>query len=239
MLWVALIAIAFVAGLLSAVVGFGGAALMLPGLNEAVGPRDAVVALTIAQIVSNASRVWINRRDLDRSALGWYVAGAVPLTIVGGLVFAATPLRHMDWVLGAVLLVLVIGRRVLAQRERHLSRRALVPVGAATGLVSTLAGTAGPLVAPFFLAVGLTRGAFIGTEAAAALTVHLVKMPVYGIGGAVSTRAVLAGLALAPALIAGAWLGKRVLDKVSQNAFTIIVEVALVIAAVRMLVMAA
>ena len=234
MLWPLLIAIALVAGVLSAVVGFGGSALMLPTLHEAVGPRDAVVALTVAQIVGNASRVWFNRREIDRAAFTWYIAGAVPMAIIGGLLFTAAPLRHLGWVLGLALLVLVIGRRALACRKIRLTPRALLPVGAGTGLLSALAGFAGPLVAPFFLTTGLVRGAYIGTEAAAAMTVHAVKLPVYGLGGVVSQRALLAGAALAPALIAGAWIGKRIVDRVSTTLFTVLVEAALVVAAIRM-----
>jgi len=239
MLWLLLIAIALVAGVLSAVVGFGGSALMLPALHEAVGPRDAVVALTVAQIVGNASKAWFNRREIDRMTLAWYIAGAAPLAVVGGLIFAAAPLQHLDWVLGLALLVLIVGRRALAHRKVQLTPKALLPVGAGTGLLSALAGFAGPLVAPFFLATGLVRGAYIGTEAAAALSVHAVKLPVYGLGGVVSQRAVLAGAALAPALIAGAWIGKRIVDRVSTKVFTVLVEAALLIAAIRMIVQAA
>ena len=238
MLWLLLIAIALVAGVLSAVVGFGGSALMLPALHEVVGPRDAVVALTVAQIIGNASRVWFNRREIDRAAFAWYIAGAAPLAVVGGLLFAATPLRHLGWMLGIVLFVLVIGRRLLAHRKVRLTPKALLPVGVATGLLSALAGFAGPLVAPFFLAAGLVRGAYIGTEAAAALTVHAIKLPVYGLGGVVSQRALLAGATLAPALIVGTWIGKRVVDRVSTNVFTALVEAALVVAAIRMIVQA-
>ena len=234
--WLLLITIAFVAGVLSAVVGFGGSAMMLPALHEVVGPRDAVVALTVAQIVGNASKVWLNRLEIDRTALLWYTAGAVPLAIIGGMLFAAAPLRQLGWVLGVAILVLVIGRRMLALRKVKLTQKALLPVGAGTGLLSALAGFAGPLVAPFFLATGLVRGAYIGTEAAAALTVHAVKLPVYGLGGAVSWRAILAGAALAPALVAGTWIGKRIVDRVSTTLFTILVEATLIVAAIRMIV---
>jgi len=238
MLWLLLIAIALVAGVLSAVAGSGGSALMLPALHEAVGPRDAVVALTVAQIVGNASKAWFNRREIDRTALAWYIAGAVPLAVVGGLIFAAAPLRHLGWMLGLALLVLIVGRRVLAYRKLRLSPKALLPVGLGTGLLSALAGFAGPLVAPFFLATGLVRGAYIGTEAAAAMTVHAVKLPVYGLGGAVSQRAILAGAALAPALIVGSWIGKRIVDRFSTDLFTVLVEAALIIAAIRMIIQA-
>lgn len=235
MLWAILIGVALIAGVLSGVVGFGGAALLLPGLHELLGPRDAVVALSLAGIASNAARVWIHRRTIDRAAFGWYAAGALPMSVLGGVLFVVAPLAHLGWILGAALLVMVVGRRVLAERRRTLPARALLPVGLGTGLLSSLAGTAGPLAAPCFLAVGLARGAFIGTEAAAALCVHLVKLPVYGLGGALTGRALAAALVLTPPLIAGAWIGKVVLDRVRVPVFTLLVEAALCVAAVRLL----
>lgn len=41
--------------------GFGGAVLLLPVLIAAVGARDAVVVLTVAQLAGNGSRVLFNR----------------------------------------------------------------------------------------------------------------------------------------------------------------------------------
>jgi uncharacterized membrane protein YfcA len=51
------------ASTLAAVAGFGGAAIMLPILVWAIGVRDAVPLLTVAQLMGNLSRVWINRGE--------------------------------------------------------------------------------------------------------------------------------------------------------------------------------
>ena len=57
------IAAAFAASTMSAVTGFGGAAIMLPVLVWAFGVRDAVPLLTVVQLSGNASRVWLNRTE--------------------------------------------------------------------------------------------------------------------------------------------------------------------------------
>lgn len=71
-------------------------------------------------------------------------------------------------------------------------------MGAASGLGSELLGSVGPLTAPFFLAYGLTRAAYIGTEAAAALTMHLTKIAAYGAGDLLTGKVLLYGAALTP-----------------------------------------
>ena len=59
-------------------------------------------------------------------------------------------------------------------------------------------GSAGPLTAPF-LAVGLTRAAYIGTEAVSALTRHLAKSTPHGPGNRFTGTIQLYGTTLTPA----------------------------------------
>ena len=67
-------------------------------------------------------------------------------------------------------------------------------VGAASRLGSALLGSVGPLTVPFFLAYGLTRVAYIGTEACSALIMHLTKLAAYGTGDLLTREVLLYGL---------------------------------------------
>ena len=100
---------------------------------------------------------------------------------------------------------------------------------------SALLGSVGPLTAPFFLARGLTRAAYIGTEAACALLLHLTKTAAYGAGNLLSARVLLLGLALVPATTAGTWVGKRIVGRISDRVFVLLVEAGLLAAAVLFL----
>jgi uncharacterized protein len=63
---VVLVAVAaFVAATIAGVSGFGGAVVLLPVLVAVFGARDAIVVLTIAQLVGDGSRVCFNRDDVD------------------------------------------------------------------------------------------------------------------------------------------------------------------------------
>ncbi|MEU1605755.1 hypothetical protein [Micromonospora matsumotoense] len=91
------------------------------------------------------------------------------------------------------------GSRLWLNRYRSKpSDRAFAGVGAASGRGSALLGSVGPLTAPFFLAYGLTRAAYIGTEAAAALPMHLTEIAAYGVGGLLTTGVLFYGVALSP-----------------------------------------
>jgi len=232
--WIWLAGLALVAGVLSAVTGFGGAAILLPALVALLGPRNAVVALTIAQLCGNLSRVWFNRAELNWRVVRWFALGAVPASIIGGLLFAAAPLRLLAAVLGAALICMVIGRHLMRRGYPKLGRRGFAGLGAGTGMISALAGTAGPIAAPFFLGYGLVRGAYIGTEAATAVIMHLVKSIVYGTANVMATQTVGVGVFVGLVLLAGAYIGKRLVDRVPERLFVILVEITLVIAGVRL-----
>ncbi len=225
---------AFALALLSAVAGFGGGVLLLPVFTGLFGLRVAVPVLTLTQIVSNGSRVWLNRGELDRRVIARFAVGAVPFAVLGALLFVTAPLEPLKRLLGVFLLAVVVWRR-LNPHPRSISETAFIGVGAASGLGSALLGSVGPMTAPFFLAAGLTRGAYIGTEAACALLMHLTKTAAYGAGDLLSVRVLLLGLALVPATTAGAWVGKRLVGRISDRVFVNLVEVGLVVAAVLLL----
>lgn len=217
-------------------VGFGGAIVLLPVLVAAAGPRDAVVILTVAQLVGNGSRVAFNRDELDVGLVGWFSIGAVPAAVAGGLLFAATPAGALARLLGGFMLASVAWRHLRRGEPRRPSRRSFSVIGGVFGFLSALLGSVGPLLAPFFLAYGLVKGAYIDTEALATVVMHVTKLATYGGASVLGTGAVLSGLALAPLMVAGAWGGKRVLDRLPERAFVILIELVLLVAGTLLLV---
>jgi len=228
-------AAAFTLAVVSAVAGFGGGVLLLPVFTALFGLRVAVPMLTLTQLSSNASRVWFNRRELQWPLIGWFAAGAVPLAVAGGLLLAHAPLSPLKRLLGVFLIGVVVWRR-LNRRPRKPSDHSFVGVGAASGLGSALLGSVGPLTAPFFLACGLTRAAYIGTEAASALTMHLSKIAAYGAGDLLTRTVLIYGAALTPATLAGAWVGKKLMTRITDRVFVVLVELGLIVAGVLFLI---
>lgn len=230
--WAAIALAAVAAGVLawvSAVAGFGGAVLLLPVFTALFGLRVAVPVLTLTQIASNGGRVWFNRHDINWKLVAWFALGAVPTAIAGGLLLAKAPLAALKKILG-VFLLSVVAWRHLGRRPRPPRPGAFVAVGAASGFGSALLGSVGPLTAPFFLAYGLTKGAYIGTEAASALVMHGAKLVAYGAGDLLTWQVLALGLVLTPTTLVGSWFGKRTVDRLHERVFVILVEAGLVIA---------
>ncbi len=233
--WILLGIGTLVAGTLAAVTGFGGAAILLPLLVVIFGIRDAIPILTVAQLIGNGSRVWFNRKELDWQVVRWFALGSIPAAIVGSLLFASAPLSALTRLLGAFLIGVVIYRHV-RKRVYKLPLRGFAPLGAVASFLSALLGTVGPLMAPFFLAYGLIKGAYIGTEALASLLMHVVKIIVYGGTSLLTVGSVVVGLTMGLGLIVGSYIGTRIVHRLSERVFVFLVEATLVIAGLRFLI---
>lgn len=187
--------------------------------------------LTVAQLIGNASRVWLNRTHVSYGVVRWFALGAVP-AVAGSLLFASAPVEPLKRVLGAFLLLMVAGRRFGPRALGHIR----LPLAAFArhrwrfGFLSALLGSVGPLMAPFFLAAGLVKDAYIGTEALATVIVHATKLVTYQQVALLTPANALAGVMLGPVMILGSIAGKRIVERLSESMFIALVEVTLLVA---------
>ncbi len=225
----------FVAATLASVTGFGGAAILLPITVAVFGVQDAIPILTIAQLIGNASRVWFNRKEVSLPVTKWFATGCVPAAIIGGLLFATASIPLLTRLLGVLLIVMVVWRHLPQQRDWRMPLWGFAPAGAISGFLSALLGSVGPLIAPFFLSYGLVKGAYIGTEALAAVIIHATKLAAYGGMSLLDHCNIGMGLLLGPVMILGSWVGKRIVDRIPERVFVLLIEATLVIAGLRFL----
>jgi uncharacterized membrane protein YfcA len=227
---------ALAASTLAAVSGFGGAAVLLPILAAVFGVREAIPILTVAQLIGNASRVGFNWRQLDLRVVMWFSLGAVPMALLGGVLFAKAPLHALTRLLGAFLIFVVVYRPMRPNTFYKPTLKSFAAIGAGASVISALLGSVGPIMAPFFLAYGLMKGAYIGTEALATVVMHVTKMVAYRKMDILSLRMVLIGLALGPIMVVGSLLGNKIVDKIPDRTFALIIEAVMVIAGLMFLV---
>ncbi|QEH38996.1 Sulfite exporter TauE/SafE [Aquisphaera giovannonii] len=232
--WFLLLACGWLAGTISGAAGFGGALILLPVLAFAVGGKAAVPMLTVAQLLGNLSRAGFGRREIRWRPAGLFCLGAVPASVAGARLFVGLESAVVLRFVGGLLLLVVALRHTRLGR-RKLPVGLLVPVGAVVGLVSAVAGSAGPLGAAAFLGLGLPPQGYVASEAATAVAMHATKSLVYGRYGALTLEDGLRGLLLGGSLVLGSWTGRKVLDRLPERWFGILVEVLLLVSAVALL----
>jgi len=227
--------IAFIAATISGAAGFGGALILLPALTEVVGIKTAVPILTLAQIFGNASRVWFGRTQLQWKPLFWFLLAAIPLTIIGSYFFTSIDAKKIKIGIGVFLIILVVYHR-LQKKQILVGNKEMLLGGGLTGLLSGLAGSAGPMGAAFFLGLNLTATAYIASEAFTALAMHLVKTAVYNKFSLIGKSELWYGLFIGVAMIAGSWVGKKMIEKLSREKFVVLVEILLIVSGFQMII---
>lgn len=227
--------VAFLSSLLSGIVGFGGALLFLPVLVAVYGVRASVPILTVSVLMGNASRVYFNRRELDLKLVGLFSLGAIPFALLGSFVYVSLPVFWIKKTIAVFLLFCVIIHRV--KKDIHITNVWIfTPLGMVTGFLSALIGGVGPVSSPFFLAYGLTKEAFVGTEALCAVGMHLTKSIAYSGLHVLDHKALMAGIGFGFVMSAASYAAKKTLEHISRERFLLLVEIVMASVGVYMLV---
>jgi len=222
--WAVLVVGALVGSLIGGVAGFGTGIIMLPLVAWVLGLRAAVPVLTVTMSIGNLARIWWSRGEVDRAVVARFALGAVPATALGTMLYVGAPSDWLGRFVGLFLIASVPLRRVLAMDFFRMRLGYFPALGAVVGLISGLVVTTGPLNTPFFLAYGLRRSAYVGTEAVCAMVMHLSR------GAALARYALLTwetfavGALLGATMFAGSWVGRRLLDRMSDRVFLSIIE---------------
>jgi hypothetical protein len=230
-----LVVAALVGSVVGGVAGFGGGLILLPVVAWVVGIRAAAPVLTVTMLLGNLSRIWWSRHEIDTRVIGRYLLGAIPATFVGVMLYAGTPSTWLGRIIGLFLIAAIPLRRAMLASRIEVRLRHFPVLGALTGALSAIVVTTGPFITPFFLAFGLRRGAFVGTEAVCALGMHLSRSVAFARYALLGWDTVALGCVLGSTMFAGAWVGRRLLERMSDRAFVAIIEVLLLVSGLQFL----
>jgi uncharacterized membrane protein YfcA len=232
--WLFLLFCGWLAATLSGAAGFGGALLLLPVLTMTVGAKATVPILTVAQLLGNLSRAGFGWREICWRPALIFSAGAVPASVVGSRLFIGLPSAFILRLIGVFLLVVVALRHMRLSKQKT-PEWCLALAGVVVGLLSAVAGSAGPLGAAVFLGLHLPAGAYVASEAVTAVLMHLTKSIMYGRYAALSGGDLLRGLALGGSLVLGSWTGRKLIDRLPEKGLALLVEILLVVSVVAMI----
>jgi uncharacterized membrane protein YfcA len=208
-----------VAGMISGVIGTGSSIILLPILVYTFGPKQAVPIMAVAAVMANLARVLAWWKLIEWRAFLAYAITGMPAAAIGARTLLALPSHVVDVCLGLFFIAMIPTRHWLLSHDYRLHLWHLSVCGAIIGFLTGVVLSTGPLSVPAFTAYGLTKGAFISTEAAGSLMLYISKVLTFGQLGALPLPVFAQGLLVGASLMAGTFLGKIVMLKLSERAF--------------------
>ncbi len=226
--------------------GFGLGTLLMPAFALFFPVEVAVAATAIVHLANNVFKVALVGKKADFGVVLKFalpaafaamigalllnaIAGSQPLAeyTLGGRICTITPVKLVI----AILIMMFSLLEFIPAFEKLSFDPKYIPVGGAlSGFFGGLSGHQGALRTAFLIRVGLPKEVFIGSMVVSAVVVDVARLIVYGSTFFSSGFSILAerggvGLVVAGSLAAflGAFIGSRLLKKITMRAIQITV----------------
>lgn len=164
----------------------------------------------------------------------WTAAGV----LIGYFALGRIGEREARVLIAVIVLSLVVLHLVRRRKSGHeADHGAWFPptIGVLAGFTTLVANAAGPLMAIYLLAMRLPKMHFVGTSSVFFLLLNFFKVPFMVNLGLINAESFAINLWLVPAVVAGTWLGRKLLAKIDQRAFENIALALSVVAGLKLL----
>ncbi len=227
--------VGLLAGTISGVVGTGSSIMLMPVLAYEYGPKQAVPIMAVAAVMANFSRILAWWREVDWRACAAYSLTGIPAAALGARTLLALPSHAVDIAIGVFLIAMVPARHLLARYRLKAQLWHLAVGGALIGYLTGIVVSTGPLSVPLFLFYGLSRGAFLATEAASSLGLYVSKSVTFQRFGALTPAVAAKGLIAGSSLMFGTFIAKRFVVRLPPDIFRLVMDAIMLAAGLSML----
>lgn len=220
-----------------------GASMVSIAIFAAVLPvKESTGTLLLLLLIGDVIAIRMFRRTANRDMLRRLAPAVFPGIILGAVFVHLADAALFTRVIGIIILALVALHLATRDRREQLAghdapgagHAVTISAGAIAGFTSMVANAGGPVMTLYLLRAGLGIHEFLGTSAWFFFLVNLTKLP-FSLGlGLLDIDALLLALALAPAILIGALIGRRIIERISKRQFESLVLGLAVIAALKL-----
>lgn len=229
---ITLVLTATITSLLTASLGAGGGVMLLGVMAQILPPQLVIPLHGVVQLGSNAGRAAMSFRHIDVRLIMGFLPGAVVGALLGSFVLVSLSTSVMYLSIAGFILYLCWGPplpRVI------LGKWGPAAMGLVTTFLTLFVGATGPLIGAFLKQVFVERFRVVATFAAAMTLQHVFKIVVFtGTGfDLIPWMPLLLSMIAGGAI--GTWLGLRVLKRMPDRHFSIILNWILTLLAIRLI----
>jgi uncharacterized protein len=227
-----LILISFFTSALTAAFGIGGGVAMLGALAGTVPPNVIVAVHGVVQLGSNIGRAFLQKEHANWPIIGKFLIGAIIGVGLGAWLFVSLPERILLGLIGVFILVMVW---VPKPRIPGLAASGLILGGVVSSVLTMFVGATGPFVQALLLPFNLDRKGLIANQAVMMAMQHALKVIAFGfIGVALVPWLPMVALMIASGFV-GTMMGTKLLEKIPESFFHVILKGLLTLIALDLL----
>jgi hypothetical protein len=234
-LMMGIVLVAFVA---KGATGFGESLIIVPVFLLLLEFKTALPVALVTTAGADVYLLWHHHRDVHRKGLAVLVTAAVLGVVAGTLLLTRLDSGVLQQAFALFVLAFAVKLLVVAPARRAVRepRPGLATLsGGAGGLLDAVFGTGGPPLIMYLSWLGLPKSAFRATFVVLAFSLHTTRLVSYGAAGLLGRDVLLTGLALLPAMIGGALLGRRLHHRLDERLFQRLAAIVLLVIGVRLL----
>ncbi|MFT6104043.1 MAG: putative membrane protein YfcA [Paracoccaceae bacterium] len=224
----ALLAISFSGSFITVAFGIGGGILLLAVFATLLPPAALIPVHGVVQIGSNLGRTVVMFRYIHWAAAPGFMVGTVIGATLGGAMVVSIPPAFVQIGVGLFIVWSVLFS------PPAIFRRWGALTGGIASFLTMFFGATGPFVASYVKSFKLDRLAHVATHATLMSAQHGVKTLAFAALGFAFGPWILFIGAMIAAGVLGTLAGKRVLARISDNRFRLILDVVLLLLAARL-----
>ena len=199
--------------------GFGSSVFFVPIANMYFDFYTVLGITALFHVASNLSKIAMFKKGIDKRLIIYIGIPAVLFVIIGGLISKFFKGYLLEIFLGIFLiglsLVFLIKSNLIIKPEK----REAILGGTLSGFFAGILGTGGAIRGLTMAAFNLEKSAFIATSAVIDFCVDLSRSVVYLYNGYIKTDVLIYIPFLIVISIVGTYIGKRLLNYISQDNF--------------------
>ncbi|NER81482.1 MAG: sulfite exporter TauE/SafE family protein [Leptolyngbya sp. SIO1D8] len=214
----------FVAWFFSMLAGGGSPLILIPLLSLLLGTQAVAPVITTGLLIGNTQRSLFFWKEIDWKVTSWYLPGCLAGAVFGAYIFTRLQVDWLQILIGIALLGMVLNywlSRLFKLSDRKLTVKAwyFLPVAFLNAVGSALIGSTGPIMNPMYFAYGLEKEAMVATKASNKAFLHVIKLISYAVLGVLEPSYLGYGLLIGLGAMPANWLGKWVLERMTNDQF--------------------
>lgn len=217
------ILLAFFAEVLGTIGGFGSSLFFVPIASYFVDFHSVLGITALFHVSSNLTKIAMFKHGFDKKIIIWVGIPAVVFVVIGAYLSRSVNSEKLQFFLGIFLILISVFFFIFRKFTIQPSKSNSLIGGIFSGLAAGLLGTGGAIRGLTLAAFDLKIEVFIATSAVIDLAIDASRAVVYASNGYVHFHDLYLIPILLVVSILGTLVGKKILERVSQEKFKMIV----------------